>query len=136
MILGIEGVIIHFYMFIFMFTCAYQIKRLAGSLVNEKYISKPCWLVCKIEQVASIMHGYSFYSDNGFLPRVFTKGFYYEILIMTCSKLVKITNYYDLFKVNKMTTKFLTCSKSAKWLTIMTCSKLAVLDKAIQGHFF
>ena len=149
MILGTQGVIIHFYLFIFMFTCVYQIKRLAGSLVSEKYISKPCWLVCKIEQVASIMHGYSFYSDNGFLLRVFTKGFYYEILIMTCSKSVKMTNYYDLLKVSKMTIlimtssklakwllSFLTCSKLAKWLIIMTCSKLAVLNKAIQGDFF
>ena len=40
-----------------------------------------------MEQVTSIMRGYSFYSDNGFLLRVFTKGFYYQILIMTCSKL-------------------------------------------------
>ena len=46
-----------------------------------------------------------------------------------------MTNFnYDLFKVNKMTTKcFLTCSKLAKSLIIMTCSKLAVLDKAIRG---
>ena len=34
-----------------------------------------------------------------------------------------------------MATKFLTCSKLAKWLIIMTCSKLAVLNKAIQGTF-
>ena len=31
---------------------------------------------------------------------------------------------------------FLTCSKLAKSLTMMTCSKLAVLNKAIQGTFF
>ena len=91
--------------------------------------------------------------------RVFTKGFYYEILIMTCSKSVKITNYYDLFEVSKMTIlimtcsklvkwlmtcsklakwllSFLTCSKLAKWPIIMTCSKLAVLNKAVQGYFF
>ena len=30
----------------------------------------------------------------------------------------------------------MTCSKLAKWLIIMTCSKLAVLNKAIQGTFF
>ena len=37
------------------------------------------------------MHGYSFYSDNGFLLRVCTEGFYYEILIITYPKLVKMT---------------------------------------------
>ena len=58
------------------YLCISNKKRLAGSLVNEKNISKPCWLVCKIKQVTSIMYGYSFYSDNGFLLRVFTKGFY------------------------------------------------------------
>ena len=36
----------------------------------------------------------------------------------------KMINYYDLFKVGKMT------------ILIMTCSKLAVLHKAIQGTFF
>ena len=80
-----------------------------------------------MEQVASIMNGYSFYSDNGFLLRVF---------IMTCSKSLKITNYYDLFKVSKMTILIMACSKLAKWLIIMTCSKLAVLNKAIQEYFF
>ena len=30
---------------------------------------------------------------------------------------------------------FLICLKLAKWLIIMTCSKLAVLKKAIQGTF-
>ena len=34
-----------------------------------------------------------------------------------------MTNYYDLFKVSKMT-------------IYMTCSKLAVLNKAILGAFF
>ena len=59
-----------------MFTYVYLIKRLAGSLVIAKYISKVCWLLFKTEQVASIIQSYSFYSDNGFLLRVFTKGFY------------------------------------------------------------
>ena len=31
---------------------------------------------------------------------------------------------------------FSTCSKLAKWLIIMTCSKLAMLNEAIQGTFF
>ena len=77
-----------------------------------------------------------YYSDNGFLLRFFTKGFYYEILIMAYSKWVKLTNYYDLFKVSKMTNLIMTCSKLAKWLIIMTFSKLAVLNKAIQGYLF
>ena len=42
---------------------------------------------------------------------VFTKGFfYYKILIMTCLKFVK-------------------------WLIIMTCPKLALLNKAIHDAF-
>ena len=58
-------------------------------------------------------------------------------------------NYYDIFKVSKLTIlivtcsksaksllSFLTCSKLAKWLIIMNCSKLAMLNKAIQGTFF
>ena len=68
---------------------------------------------------------------------------------MTCSKSLKITNYYDLFKVSKitdlimacskfkkMTNLIMACSKLAKWLIIVTCSKLAVLNKAIQEYFF
>ena len=43
------------------------------------------------------------------------------ILIMTCSKSAKW---------------LVTCSKLAKRLIIMTCSKLAVHNKAIQGTFF
>ena len=43
---------------------------------------------------------------------------------MTCSKL------------GKWLLCFLTCWKLVKWLFIMTCSKLAVLNKAIQGTFF
>ena len=42
------------------------------------------------------------------------------ILIMTCSKAAKW---------------LMTCSKLGKWLIIMTCSKLAVLNKAVQGTF-
>ena len=46
------------------------------------------------------------------------------ILIMTCSNSAK----WQLC--------FLTSSKLAKWLIIMTSSKLAVFNKAIQGTFF
>ena len=79
--------------------------------------------------MASIMHGYSFYSDNGFLQRVFTKGFYYRFLLWVFTK----GFYYEIL--------IMTCSKSAKWL--MICSKLAkrwikivVINRARQDHFF
>ena len=35
---------------------------LAGSLASKKYFSKPCGLVCGMEQVTSIIQNRSFYS--------------------------------------------------------------------------
>ena len=43
------------------------------------------------------------------------------IVIMTCLKSDK---------------QLMACLKLVKWIIIMTCSKLAVLNKAIQGTFF
>ena len=57
-----------------------------------------------------------------------------------------MSNFYDLFKVSKKTILIMTylksakwlitCWKLAKWLIIMTCSKLAAFNKAIQGTIF
>ena len=43
--------------------------------------------------------------------------------------------FFDLFKVLKMTAVFFDLFKVSKILIIMTCSKLAVLNKAVQGAF-
>ena len=46
-----------------------------------------------------------------------------------------MVNHYDLLKVLKMTAVFFDLFKVSKILIIMTCSKLAVLNKAVQGAF-
>ena len=42
--------------------CLYRVIWQAGSLIREKYISKPCWLVRKMKQMTSLIQNRSIYS--------------------------------------------------------------------------
>ena len=42
--------------------CLCSVMWLVGSLTGEKYISKPCWLVCKMKQMTSLRQNRSIYS--------------------------------------------------------------------------